>query len=139
MTADHARRVVGVASGVVLLLGGAASAATSASDPSVVTIQMQRGSICWKYTGTATTFNGTFKAGQKLDVTSTGDFTSAGATGLYIETAPRAVYVADAKSGKLLPANGPGHYTVPQTGLYQITFGPMAVVGSPGVMIVCKV
>jgi hypothetical protein len=129
------KRTFAIAAAIAPLLIG--PAATAAGAPSAVTIQFQRGTTCWKYSGSATTFRGSFKAGQVLDVTSTGEFDFGNATGSWAETKSRMVYVADGTTGKLLPANQNGDYSIPRTGAYEISFGPMSVVGSPGAMFVC--
>ena len=133
MTRDIARRMVGVASALGLFLGGITPNTAAAS---AVTIHFRRGATCWKYSGAATTFNGSFSAGQRLDITSTGEAAEAGGV---VKTISRFVYVADSRTGRLLTADASGQYTIPATGLYQITFGPMSVVGAPGTMIICTV
>ncbi len=116
-----------------------ASPPPAAPDPNatVVAIQFQRGANCWRYAGSATTFNGNFKSGQRLDITSTGEEDLGDGNRTSTETMTRDIYLGDARSGRLLTADADGHFTIPQTGAYQITFGPQAVVGSPGVMVVC--
>ena len=116
-----------------------ASPPPAAPDPTatVVAIQFQRGANCWRYAGSATTFNGSFRAGQRLDITSTGEEDLGDGNRTSAETMTRDIYLGDVRSGRLLTADADGHFTIAQTGAYQITFGPQAVVGSPGVMVVC--
>jgi hypothetical protein len=111
-------------------------ATAAAAGPSTVTIHFQRGANCWKYMGAAATFNGKFAAGQRLDITSTGEAANGDGAKTWFETRPRSVDIAGA-GGQLLSADNDGYFTIPATGLYQITFDPMAMVGAPGVMIVC--
>ena len=117
--------------------GPAASGPVASGDASVVAIHFQRGANCWRYAGSATTFNGEFAAGQRLDITSTGEADSGNGTRNWVETSEREIYLADGRSGRLLTAGADGHFAIPQSGPYQITFGPQSVVGSPGVMVVC--
>lgn len=133
MTRNPARRMAGVASALGLFLG---EVMPSAADASAVTIHFQRGATCWRYSGAATTFNGSFGAGQRLDITSTGEAAEAGGI---VKTISRFVYIADSRTGRLLTPDSGGRYPIPATGLYQITFGPMSVVGAPGTMIICTI
>jgi hypothetical protein len=103
---------------------------------STVTVQFQRGSHCWKYDGVASTFNGSFAAGQQVDITSTGLQANGDGSAGWYETRPRNVEISGA-DGKLLIANSSGYFTIPASGAYQITFDPMSMVGAPGEMIVC--
>jgi hypothetical protein len=135
MTRNLARRIVVAASALGFLLGGVTPCAVFA-DGTAVTIHFQRGATCWRYAGAATTFNGSFRAGQRLAITSTGEAAEAGGI---VKTVSRFIYVADSRTGRLLTADSGGQYAIPATGLYQITFGPMSVVGAPGTMIVCTV
>ncbi|HTX50316.1 MAG TPA: hypothetical protein VME40_13105 [Caulobacteraceae bacterium] len=103
---------------------------------STVTIQFQRGANCWQYAGVASTFDGRFAAGQRVDITSTGLQANGNGSENWYETRPRSVYIAGA-DGKLLTADADGYFTIPASGAYQISFDPMSMVGAPGVMIVC--
>jgi hypothetical protein len=114
----------------------AAQGANGPPGPATVDIAFQRGASCWRYVGVAATFNGRFAAGQKLDVTSTGEQANGSGTANWYETRPRNVYVA-APGGQLLTADASGYFEIPADGAYQITFDPMSMVGAPGVMIVC--
>lgn len=111
-------------------------AAPAASGPSSVEIHFQRGANCWKYVGAASTFTGKFGAGQRLDITSTGEQANGDGSKTWYETKPRSVDIG-APGGELLTADADGHFTIPAPGSYQITFDPMSMVGAPGVMIVC--
>jgi hypothetical protein len=111
-------------------------AAPAASGPSAVDIHFQRGANCWKYVGAAATFNGRFAAGQRVDISSTGEQANGDGTRTWYETKPRSVYIAP-PNGQLLSADADGYFTIPADGAYQITFDPMSMVGAPGVMIVC--
>jgi len=136
MIADLAWRLIGLASAGALLANAPMAAASAAT---TVTIQFQRGAICWRYAGSATTFNGTFKAGQRLDITSTGDSEEGNGRENWSETISRQIYIALGKDGKLLTPDSSGYFTIPKAGLYQVSFGPQAVVGAPGTMIVCTI
>jgi hypothetical protein len=111
-------------------------AAPAASGPSTVDIHVQRGANCWKYVGAAATFNGKFAAGQRLDISSTGEQANGDGSKSWYETKPRSVDIA-AAGGQLLSADSDGYFTIPADGAYQISFDPMSMVGAPGVMIVC--
>ena len=111
-------------------------AAPAPSGPSAVDIQFQRGANCWKYVGAAATFNGRFSAGQRVDISSTGEQANGDGSRSWYETKPRSVYIAP-PGGQLLTADADGLFTIPTDGAYQITFDPMSMVGAPGVMIVC--
>jgi hypothetical protein len=114
----------------------AAQDANGPPGPATVDIAFQRGANCWRYVGVAATFNGKFAAGQKLDVTSTGEQANGGGSASWYETRPRNVYVA-APGGQLLTADASGYFEIPANGAYQVTFDPMSMVGAPGVLIVC--
>jgi hypothetical protein len=111
-------------------------AAPTASGPSAVDIQFQRGANCWKYVGAAATFNGRFEAGQRLDISSTGEQANGDGSKTWYETKPRSIDIAQ-PGGQLLTADADGNFTIPADGAYQISFDPMSMVGAPGVMIVC--
>lgn len=111
-------------------------AAPAPAGPSAVAIHFQRGANCWKYVGAAATFNGRFAAGQRVDITSTGEAENGDGAKTWYETKPRSVYIGPA-GGQLLSADADGYFTIPASGAYQISFDPMAMVGAPGVMIVC--
>jgi len=111
-------------------------AAPAAAGPSSIEIHFQRGANCWKYIGAAATFTGKFGAGQRVDITSTGEQANGDGGKSWYETKPRSVYIG-AASGQLLTADADGYFTIPAAGAYQITFDPMSMVGAPGVMIVC--
>lgn len=111
-------------------------AAPAASGPSSIEIHFQRGANCWKYVGAASTFTGKFGAGQRVDISSTGEQANGDGSKSWYETKPRSVYIG-AANGQLLTADANGYFTIPAAGAYQITFDPMSMVGAPGVMIVC--
>jgi len=111
-------------------------AAPAATGPSSIEIHFQRGANCWKYIGAASTFTGKFGAGQRVDITSTGEQANGDGSKSWYETKPRSVYIG-AANGQLLSADSDGYFTIPADGAYQITFDPMSMVGAPGVMIVC--
>jgi hypothetical protein len=111
-------------------------AAPTAPGPSSIEIHFQRGANCWKYIGAASTFTGKFVAGQRVDITSTGEQANGDGSKSWYETKPRSVYIG-AANGQLLTADANGYFTIPAAGAYQITFDPMSMVGAPGVMIIC--
>jgi hypothetical protein len=110
--------------------------ADAPANASAVTIQFQRGTHCWMYYGVASTFNGRFAAGQRLDITSTGEQQNGDGSRAWYETVPRSVDIAGA-DGKLLIADQSGYFDIPGSGAYQVSFDPLSMVGQPGVMIVC--
>ncbi len=111
-------------------------AAPAPAGPSAVDIHFQRGANCWKYVGAAATFNGRFTAGQRVDISSTGEQANGDGSKSWYETKPRSVYIAR-PGGQLLTADADGYLPIPADGAYQVTFDPMSMVGAPGVMIVC--
>jgi hypothetical protein len=111
-------------------------AAPVAAGPSAVYIHFQRGANCWKYVGAAATFNGSFTAGQRVDISSTGEQANGDGAKTWYETKPRSIDIAQ-PGGQLLSADADGYFTIPADGAYQISFDPMSMVGAPGVMIVC--
>src|SRR5580704_1770148 len=69
-------------------------AAPAAPGPSSIEIHFQRGANCWKYIGAASTFTGKFGAGQRVDITSTGEQANGDGSKTWYETRPRSVYIA---------------------------------------------
>ena len=112
-------------------------AAPAAPGPASIQIRFQRGANCWKYVGTASTFTGKFAAGQRVDITSTGEQANGDGAKTWYETKPRSVDIAPAGGQQLLNADADGYFTIPAAGAYQISFDPMSMVGATGVMIVC--
>jgi len=76
---------------------------------------------------------------DRHDSVSTGDSEEGNGRENWSETISRQIYIALGKDGKLLTPDSSGYFTIPKAGLYQVSFGPQAVVGAPGTMIVCTI
>jgi hypothetical protein len=103
-----------------------------------IRIVFKPGERCWKYSGRASAFRGSFDAGQKLVVTSTGEFHFGDDKGDWVTTAARDVTVMPLQNETEVIADLAGVRHIPQTGDYSIAVGPHAVQGYPGVVIVCR-
>lgn len=116
----------------------AAAQSRDRSRQNVVQIRIPRGQVCFRHVGTGTSFVGNFRRGQQLVATSTGDAENANSDVTWTTTIARNVTVRwGPRDNQGAEFNGQDPMTAPVDGRYTFTFYPNAVVGGPGVFIVC--
>jgi hypothetical protein len=114
-------------------------APTGAAADTVVAIHFPLHQTCWRYTGTAFTFQGSFKGGQRLAVTATGDADMGNGRTNWVETEARDVDVSTVNGGHEVAAAQDGSFLLPATGAYEISLYPMAIRGNKGTVVICTV
>lgn len=125
----------------ILTIGADFVHGSACTDPIERQIQFARGSTCWHFVGTGTSFVGTFQAGQKLKARAIGEYRELQrkfwAPWQISIVGPDNAVLADTdfdhKQGEALTL------VIPQTGRYRFDIGPCAVWGYVGKIEVCKV
>lgn len=136
---------IGLASLAALAVGlapaneaGAQAGSSDRSGANVVQIRMPRGQVCFRHVGTGTRFVGAFRRGQHIVATSTGDADNGDGQVEWVTTIARNVQVSwGPRDNQRHEFDGQEQFTAPVDGRYVFTFYPNAVVGGPGVFIVC--
>lgn len=104
----------------------------------VVPIAFAKGQRCWRYSGTAPEFRGTFRSGQSLTITATGDSHDSSPTGDIITTEARSISVLHGGSSVFESAGTRvDKFVVRQTGDYLFSINPSASWGYPQVFVIC--
>jgi len=122
-----------------LAFAAAALTPTVAAADTVVAIHFPLHQTCWRYAGTAFLFQGSFKGGQRLSVTATGDADMGNGRSNWVETQARDVDVSTVQGGREVAAAQDGSFLLPTTGAYEISLYPMAIRGNKGTVVICTV
>ena len=117
----------------------AALSPNTAAVAAVVAIHFPLHQTCWRYVGAAFEFQGSFKGGQRLVVTATGDADMGNGRTNWVETQARDVDVSMVAGGREVAAAPDGSFTLPATGAYEISLYPMSIRGAPGTVVICTV
>jgi hypothetical protein len=129
-----------VAALVVLAFSTDAVRGSACTDPIERQIQFLRGSACWHFTGTGTSFIGNFQAGQRLKARATGEYRELHrkfwATWQLSIIGPDDAVLADTNSD--YTEGQPLAFVIPRTGTYRFDVGPCAVWGYIGNIEICK-
>jgi hypothetical protein len=110
-----------------------------AAADTVVAIHFPLHQTCWRYAGTAFEFQGSFKGGQRLVVTATGDADMSNGRTNWVETQARDVDVSTVNGGREVAAGSDGSFVLPATGAYEISLYPMSIRGANGTVVICTV
>jgi len=114
-------------------------APTEAAADTVVAIHFPLHQTCWRYVGTAFDFQGSFKGGQRLVITATGDADMGNGRTNWVETQARDIDVSTVAGGREVAAAQDGSFILPETGAYDISLYPMAIRGNKGTVVICTV
>jgi hypothetical protein len=113
---------------------------SACTDPIERQVRFSRGSACWHFTGTGTSFIGNFQAGQRIEASATGEYRE-----LHRKFwAPWQLSVVGPHNAVLADTNldhkegEPLTFVIPQTGKYRFDIGPCAVWGYVGKVEICK-
>jgi len=130
-----------VAALFVLAFGTDVVRGSACTDPIERQIRFSRGSACWHFTGTSTSFIGNFQAGQRIKARATGEYRE-----LHRKFwAPWQLSIVGPDNAVLADTNfdhnegEPLTFMIPQTGKYRFDIGPCAVWGYVGKVEICKV
>jgi len=124
-----------------LVAGWLAPAAVNASGcmhEIVVPIRFPPGASCWRQVGAGTTFNGQFKAHQRITASAIGQTVNSDGKRTWVTTGPWQITLTG-PGGFSAADNGNGQLAavLPQTGQYSFTIGPCAVWGNQGTIEIC--
>jgi hypothetical protein len=115
--------------------------ASACNNEIIAHIAFAKGQMCWRYHGNATTFVGTFAAGQKVSVTM---------RGLETDYDPKTGHNVTFMANRSPDVSGPDKFYVmadidkatldfvtPAAGGYRFGFSPCAMWGAPGDVEIC--
>ena len=129
-----------VAALFVLAFGANVVRGSACTDPIERQIRFSRGSACWHFAGTGTSFIGNFQAGQKLKARAGGEYRELNRK----FWAPWQLSIVGPDNAVLADTNfdhqegEPLTFVIPQTGKYHFDIGPCAVWGYFGKVEICK-
>jgi hypothetical protein len=112
--------------------------ASGCERPIAVPIHFSAGAVCWRHTGTGTTFNGQFAAHQHVTASAIGQTFNADGTRTWVTTGPWQLFVTG-PGGFSASANDKGQLdtVLPSSGTYSFEIGPCAVWGNQGTVEIC--
>lgn len=104
-----------------------------------VRIAFQRGYYCWSYVGNALSFSGNFNRNQVLTVAMSGEAFFGYNTATVVKWTPRLIFVNGPNNFSVSDDAGNGYTEVqlPYSGNYRFSFGPRAMEGGQGSVVIC--